>query len=102
MIELKNYQCEHCNTIYNEKNTAAKCEGNHIIHSELQIVRAIHKECHPIIPEEGQWPSFIVVGKNELRDKLVRYAFECEEDISGVRFMSDPYYEINLIERGTT
>lgn len=91
MIELKKYQCEHCKTIYNDKVQAHTCEIKHIQHNELQIVRAVHSKCYPVEPDEGKWPDYIIVGKNEVRDKFYRYKFDDEETVDGP-FLADSYY----------
>ncbi len=93
MIELKKYQCEHCKAVYDLLEHCRICEIKHIPHNELQIVRAVHSKCHPVEPKEGKWPDYIIIGKNEIRDKLYRYKFEGEENISGDYFTSDSYYD---------
>jgi len=92
MIELKKYQCEHCNTVYDNETLAQTCEEKHIKYSELQIVRAVHEKCFPVESSEGKWPEFIMVGKNELKNKIMRYKFESEENISDGYFSMDNYY----------
>lgn len=92
MIELKKYQCEHCQAIYDREEFARTCEGKHIEHPVLQIVRAIHERCSPVEFEEGKWPAFIIVGKDEVRNKFMRYKLESEENAGADYFTTDGYY----------
>ena len=41
MKEIKLYQCEYCNTQYNNKSECEACEGNHIV--PVKIVRTKYR-----------------------------------------------------------
>lgn len=39
MKELSKYQCEYCNTEYNDKSKAEQCENNHKVKTRLKDKR---------------------------------------------------------------
>jgi len=82
LIEIKQFQCEHCNTVYNQQDWAAKCENSHILYNEIQVIKANHNSRPVIVSKEGLWPITIVVGKQGVPDVYMRYKLEgpAEED----------------------
>jgi len=91
MIELRKWQCEHCKAVYDLEQHAKNCESVHIQFTELQIVRGIHERRSPVEAVEGKWPAFIIVGKNNIRNKLMRYKLE-QEEMTNDYFITDGYY----------
>jgi len=76
MIELKKFQCEHCNTVYDDEQVANKCERVHIEHNKIQVVKADHNRMNHASIEKGQWPVSIIVGKKDNREAFVRYKID--------------------------
>lgn len=93
MKELRKFQCEHCNTVFDEEDAAMRCEGKHILYNDIVIVRAVHRRANAVTLDEGQWPSAIIVGLHNNRDRLIRYKYEDEEHWKGPDlFLSDQFY----------
>lgn len=76
MKVLKKFQCELCNTVYEIEDAAIKCETAHIEYNKIQVVKADHCRISPALPEEGQWPVSIIVGKQDTVGVFVRYKLD--------------------------
>ena len=64
--ELKQYQCEHCGAIYNNKDKAKKCEKSHKVNAEF------HKMSYrSVYEDESGYPMYIEVKFED--GKVVKY-----------------------------
>ena len=96
MKEIRKFQCEHCNTVYDYSEHAQKCESTHILHPEIVIVRGVHKRKPPLHSLEGLWPEYLIVGMHNIRNILVRYEFKGPEEFDSIDpFIGDQYYNVD-------
>ena len=92
MKEISKYQCEHCNTVYDDEMIAMRCEQTHILFHDIVIVRSIHKGIAPAQPPEGAWPTVLIVGIHNNQDVLSRYKYEGEEQFKSPDMWGDQLY----------
>jgi hypothetical protein len=91
--ELTKYECETCHEVYDDYHRCQHCEAAHIQFETLVIVRGVHSRAQPVVPDEGQWPTSIIVGINNNRETLARYKYESvEEHLCGDPWVVDQYY----------
>ena len=79
MKQISKYVCEHCNTVYDHKATAMKCEEVHIQCGDLFIFKALHTRPSSVTGPEGHWPTTLIVSLEIHRDDVKsRYKYDGE------------------------
>ena len=66
MKELKQYQCEHCKTVYSEKRKAEQCEKNHKV--KVKVVKMVHR---PVSDDASGYPLYVMVKFDD--GQVVKY-----------------------------
>ena len=56
---LKQYQCEHCNTVYKSESECMNCESSH------NIIVQIKEAAYNGIKNDGEYPKSIVVEMSD-------------------------------------